>query len=205
MTDVADSGTEERKGSDQETKNHCLRNWDNRGGSKGGQRAKDERGQRKQEERSAPWTTHSKGCSSMLSSARKTFATPATCQVHASAHNTTHRPELYEILQHSGCNEQTVHQGVGQEEDEKLVVGESYTVVHPGDAQVDFLSANPSHVNFQKVITGMRTRAMWIIMQHLNSLGHTRDNGGPSSAHTYHTRQIINNMRNNVVTIISLF
>lgn len=41
-------------------------------------------------------------------------------------------PELYEILQHGGCNEQTVHQRVGQEEDEELVVGESNTVVHPG-------------------------------------------------------------------------
>lgn len=54
----------------------------------------------------------------------------------------THRPELYEVLQDSGCNEQTVHQRVGQEEDEKLVVGEAYTVVHPGDAQTMERSAS---------------------------------------------------------------
>lgn len=55
----------------------------------------------------------------------------------ASAHVVTHCPELYEILQHGGCDEQTVHQRVGQEEDEELVVGESYAVVHPGHAQTD--------------------------------------------------------------------
>lgn len=47
----------------------------------------------------------------------------------------THRPELYEILQHGGRNEQTVHQRVGQEQDEELVVGEAHAVVHPADAQ----------------------------------------------------------------------
>lgn len=47
----------------------------------------------------------------------------------------THCPEFYEVLQHGGRDEQTVHQRVGQEEDEKLVVGETHAVVHPGDAQ----------------------------------------------------------------------
>lgn len=47
----------------------------------------------------------------------------------------THCPELYEILQNCGSNEQTVHQRVGQEEDEELVVGESDAVVHPADTQ----------------------------------------------------------------------
>ena len=47
----------------------------------------------------------------------------------------THCPELYEILQYGGCNEQTVHQRVSQEKDEKLVVGESHTVVHPANEQ----------------------------------------------------------------------
>lgn len=54
----------------------------------------------------------------------------------------THGPELYEVLQHGGCNEQTVHQRVGQEEDEELVVGEAYTVVDPGDAQTTERSAS---------------------------------------------------------------
>lgn len=48
----------------------------------------------------------------------------------------THRPEFDEILQHGGGDEQAVEQRVGQEEDEKLVVGESHTVVHPGDRTV---------------------------------------------------------------------
>lgn len=47
----------------------------------------------------------------------------------------THCPEFYEVLQHGGRDEQTVHQRVGQEEDEKLVVGETHTVVHPEDTQ----------------------------------------------------------------------
>lgn len=53
----------------------------------------------------------------------------------------THCPEFNEILQDGGCNEQTVHQRVGQEEDEKLVVGESHTVVHPADTQTPHLDA----------------------------------------------------------------
>lgn len=56
--------------------------------------------------------------------------------LHAEAHAATHRPEFDEILQHGGCDEQTVHQRVGKEEDEELVIGESHAVVHPGDAQL---------------------------------------------------------------------
>lgn len=54
----------------------------------------------------------------------------------AEVHVTTHCPEFDEILQHGGCDEQTVHQRVGQEEDEELVIGEAHTVVDPGDAQL---------------------------------------------------------------------
>ena len=43
----------------------------------------------------------------------------------------THCPELDEILQYGGCNEQTVHQRVAQEQNKEFVVGESHTVVHP--------------------------------------------------------------------------
>lgn len=44
----------------------------------------------------------------------------------------THCPELDEVLQHGGGDEQAVHQRVGQEEDEELVVGEAHAVVDPG-------------------------------------------------------------------------
>lgn len=47
----------------------------------------------------------------------------------------THGPELDEILQHGGCDEQAVKQRVGQEEDEELVVGEAHAVVHPGERE----------------------------------------------------------------------
>lgn len=47
----------------------------------------------------------------------------------------THGPELYEILQNRGRDEQTVDQRVGQEEDEELVVGEADAVVHPVDTK----------------------------------------------------------------------
>lgn len=60
-------------------------------------------------------------------------AAPAT---FGTSQNGTHCPELDEILQHGGGDEQTVHQRVGQEEDEKLVIGEPHTVVHPVDAQL---------------------------------------------------------------------
>lgn len=43
----------------------------------------------------------------------------------------THCPELDEVLQHGGSDEQAVQQWVGQEQDEELVVGETDTVVHP--------------------------------------------------------------------------
>lgn len=43
----------------------------------------------------------------------------------------TYRPELDEILDHRGPDDQTVERGVGQEQDEELVVGEPHTVVHP--------------------------------------------------------------------------
>lgn len=43
----------------------------------------------------------------------------------------THCPKFNEILQDCGCNKQTVHQRVGQEEDKKLIVGKAHTVVHP--------------------------------------------------------------------------
>lgn len=59
----------------------------------------------------------------------------------------THRPELDEILQHGGCDEQTVHQRVGEEEDEKLVIGESHAVVHPGDAQLQRSGGDLRHIN----------------------------------------------------------
>lgn len=62
----------------------------------------------------------------------------------------THCPELYEILQHGGGNEQTVHQRVRQEEDEELVVGESDTVVHPGDAQT---KEEGLHMTVKRVVT----------------------------------------------------
>lgn len=74
------------------------------------------------------------GCSCRLRCATKSNI---RCMQSVSVRIITHCPELYEILQHGGCNEQAVHQRVGQEEDEKLVVGESYTVVHPGDAQTE--------------------------------------------------------------------
>lgn len=44
----------------------------------------------------------------------------------------THCPEFDEVLQHGGGDEQAVHQRVGQEEDEELVVGEAHAVVDPG-------------------------------------------------------------------------
>lgn len=43
----------------------------------------------------------------------------------------THCPELDEVLQHRGSDEQAVEQRVRQEQDEELVIGETYTVVHP--------------------------------------------------------------------------
>lgn len=75
-----------------------------------------------------------RGCSFTL---RRAAEPNIHCMQKVSVHIVTHCPELYEILQHGGCNEQTVHQRVGQEEDEELVVGESYTVVHPAHAQTD--------------------------------------------------------------------
>ena len=110
----------------------------------------------------------------------------------------THCPELYEILQYGGCNEQTVHQRVGQEEDEKLVVGESDTVVHPGGTQTrersDLTSGSDLiNLNFQRKVEalcgytqagvdcllaflylvnqGTRTRSMWIIKRVFTSFG----------------------------------
>lgn len=62
------------------------------------------------------------------------FFLPAA-QSASSAPPCTHRPELDEVLQHGGGNEQAVHQRVGQEEDEELVVGEAHAVVDPGEAQ----------------------------------------------------------------------
>lgn len=43
----------------------------------------------------------------------------------------THCPELDEVLQHGGSDEQAVQQRVGQEQDEELVIGETDTVVYP--------------------------------------------------------------------------
>lgn len=89
-------------------------------------------GLRKQGERSAPCTTHSRMC-----------YCAAVCNLQllqhlvlAKMHIATHCPEFDEILQYGGCDEQTVHQRVGQEENEKLVIGEPHTVVHPVDAQL---------------------------------------------------------------------
>lgn len=43
----------------------------------------------------------------------------------------THHPEFEEILKDCCCNIYTVKHGVGQEKQEKLVVGKTHTVVHP--------------------------------------------------------------------------
>lgn len=53
----------------------------------------------------------------------------------AAYRRSTHGPELDEVLQHRGCNEQAVEQGVRQEQDEELVVGEPHTVVDPATNQ----------------------------------------------------------------------
>lgn len=45
----------------------------------------------------------------------------------------THRPELNEILQHSGGDEEAVHKRIRQKKDEELVVGETHTIVDPGE------------------------------------------------------------------------
>ena len=45
--------------------------------------------------------------------------------------NDTHHPEFEEILKDCRCNEHTVHHGVGEEKQEKLVVGKAHTVVNP--------------------------------------------------------------------------
>lgn len=44
---------------------------------------------------------------------------------------TTHCPELDEVLQHGGSDEEAVEQRVRQEQDEELVIGETHAVVHP--------------------------------------------------------------------------
>lgn len=44
----------------------------------------------------------------------------------------TYHPELDEVLQIRGRDEEAVEQRVRQEQHEVLVVGESHTVVHPG-------------------------------------------------------------------------
>ena len=43
----------------------------------------------------------------------------------------THCPKLYEVLEDCGCDEKTVDQRVGQEQDEVFVVGEAHAIVHP--------------------------------------------------------------------------
>lgn len=83
----------------------------------------------KTEERSAPsCTTKTKGCRAGLQSG----AQSAPSVRGGVRPDGTHCPEFDEVLQHGGGDEQAVHQRVGQEEDEELVVGEAHAVVDPG-------------------------------------------------------------------------
>lgn len=43
----------------------------------------------------------------------------------------TYHPEFEKILKDCGCDEYTVQHGIGEEKQEKLVVGKANTVVYP--------------------------------------------------------------------------
>lgn len=65
---------------------------------------------------------------------------PKKVQIFNCLCDATHCPELDEILEHGGSNEQTVQQWVGQEEDEELVVGKAHTVVHPAKTHMSHIT-----------------------------------------------------------------
>lgn len=87
------------------------------------------------EERSAPCTTKSKDAEAGFCAWPNLHLQQHPPHAEGGGLVGTHCPEFYEVLQHGGRDEQTVHKRVGQEEDEELVVGETHTVVHPGDTQ----------------------------------------------------------------------
>jgi len=61
-------------------------------------------------------------------------------QRHRSWPCDAHRPKADEILQWREGDEDAVDKGVDKKQQEKLVVGETYTVVHPNNTATSFSS-----------------------------------------------------------------
>lgn len=84
----------------------------------------------------------------------------------------THHPEFEEILKDCCCNEYTVQHGVGEEKQEKFVVGKAHAVVHPKRTQNN----------------GIRTRLIYKRLQKMEiqaKLLLTKDSDGPSLRHIF--------------------
>lgn len=73
----------------------------------------------------------------------------------------TYCPELDKVLQNRGGDVDAVQHGVRQEEHEKLIVGESNTVINPEREQIKIMHSKPHAPTHKPLTVSFKTRLMY--------------------------------------------